>query len=1394
MHSSVGGKSVSGKSVPETNHDSNSSEVSSSSDVPERSNNDDFDDDIFDSGQKLKRVEGSSNSSDVEDDLEDEGTIDEIKRRQKEKTYHKTDDFVVGDNNEVLEQTVHEVSAASIGKLSSETLQSAFSVFKTTNTNFLNVVEPTRFTITDEVQKAQPREEQLEDRFERKCYQCEIQLNIMKHLRNWIFEEKFKSRVSALNDDQSVNKAEVKKQMKILSQILNEMFIPSNDDSPSHELVSTPQYIIKYKSDIYKSSSIYTDDDIYMILQASKKYAWIYDKFQNVNRPVMNYYKERSDEFDKNILEFITNTIETIYSLAPISDLERFLGIVNPNSPFSKQKSLFGGLISEFLLSPEALAYKIDFGESSIDPQEPVKEPDARFLQFLENNDDIRETFEKEIRESVEFEKFSKNKEDPPTEAEIYEYINKEMINILRQRVISFASKELANNPILLCCLREQIADQLVVNTTPTERGEESPSLLPYGKYGPVKRIKNKIIASFANTDLWLLIDEAKQKGLLNVKIDYKLGIQNFLNKVKQYYLSQYGSQWDEIRSSILEQAFKESIWPQLNAETENDLKQKAADAVRDDVLSKLFAKLTQPPYTKGNNPLKGVSILSLCYHPDYPKEVGVVFVNPDGNVENHFSVHSDLLRNRKRYHLGMDKSNFTPTEKNEVEAKQKIIDNISTSNFDVVVICATCSRARDLYIAVDDCIENSSHRVPIIFAPSDAALVYAKSNVSNEEKRDLSQHSDVSDLVIIAASTARRVQNPISELTRLWTESENFLAKMPLHPFQSLYTDNKEGGPIHEACELACLKAVAIGGVDVSKLHSRHHRGSLQFIPGFGPNIANFVLNKFISRSESQIHRRINLQFELSGKKIYKNSIGFLRFPNKTKGSSYKLNLDGTMIHPDDYDKANDLVRYFLRNQNGLHILSPDSDVTDDVITNFYAQHTQINPNELSTFTSTDFNQHCQNTGDYLLEFIANELSIGPFESYRFNIPSNADQYQYSSIHDEFRIVNPSLKRFYDVKDEILRQRSDKTNYYTPMSESELFDSFITEPTIKENSISEFRIIKPLDPNGYSFLVKSVAADISGVALDQHTAFNGKKYEEIRLNTHLGVILQIDKTKMELKVSFNPSDLENASTFQRNNVDPNFDIDGEIKAEKKRRSNEEKKPHKYNARSIDNENFRNLTPSEAEAEILKMEVGKHLFRPSTKGNDRLILLIRFPAQSYGIYEIIERQKKNALALGQKLSIEEEEFEDLDDILWSFVAPIRENIEKVTNHRKWEEDKDEAETMIFNERKANPKLIPYRITSDRDNHGCVSFTWLGPSKLYREPIRITNKDFKFRHANYPSIDRIINAWKESGCKEPSGNDLNQYTFRRFLTDAEEQAAKENEEKKNETIKNFGSRY
>ena len=128
------------------------------------------------------------------------------------------------------------------------------------------------------------------------------------------------------------------------------------------------------------------------------------------------------------------------------------------------------------------------------------------------------------------------------------------------------------------------------------------------------------------------------------------------------------------------------------------------------------------------------------------------------------------------------------------------------------------------------------------------------------------------------------------------------------------------------------------------------------------------------------------------------------------------------------------------------------------------------------------------------------------------------------------------------------------------------------------------------------------------------------------------------------------------------------------------------------------------------------------------------------------------------LALGQKLSIEEEEFEDLDDILWSFVAPIRENIEKVTNHRKWEEDKDEAETMIFNERKANPKLIPYRITSDRDNHGCVSFTWLGPSKLYREPIRITNKDFKFRHANYPSIDRIINAWKESGCKEPSGND------------------------------------
>ena len=324
-------------------------------------------------------------------------------------------------------------------------------------------------------------------------------------------------------------------------------------------------------------------------------------------------------------------------------------------------------------------------------------------------------------------------------------------------------------------------------------------------------------------------------------------------------------------------------------------------------------------------------------------------------------------------------------------------------------------------------------------------------------------------------------------------------------------------------------------------------------------------IINKFTSTTDkSSIRSRTSLEKNMFFcQHISDNSISFFRFPGqirkaketrKDDGDQHQGNaskeklLNGTMIDPKEYQIACDMIKYFAK-------YDIDEEIDENKIRQFFMNpHHEIQLSKLADFMNSDYYSSRNMLCHHLIMFIAKELNIGPFETLRFKKKKiGSDQYKplLSSQYDR------SLIKFNSNARSIIESRPD--NFYCPMTDVELFDSLISDPSIKEHSVSEFRIVK-YNQNDNSCLAKTQNSDVDAVATDQFSAFSeDKDLMHIKEKVFRGAILQIDKAQMKLVVSFNPSDLEGMKTFDRLTpyIDNNFDFQGEADAQRKRKEAE---------------------------------------------------------------------------------------------------------------------------------------------------------------------------------------------------------------------------------------------
>jgi len=1108
----------------------------------------------------------------------------------------------------------------------------------------------------------------------------------------------------------------------------------------------TPQYIISFCRSVY-CNSCFNDDDIFMIMKFAKDFGTIVDSRQHIIGSIESYIMDEM-EYPPNLQKYTLRSIlASAIEATTLEDIHYYYllqyspDITNSNAMFRKRRDQFGSFVKEFLLDPMQFALVlVPNSDYNVDVPEPKDSVEDRI-------DDLY--------------RMVNDKEPSKQECALFE-----------DQIITYAAKELEIHPSFRKVARELIMQDIYVSTKPTERGRTSDLLKPLAKYGKVKRLKNKPILSFYETDLWLLIDQARNQGFIEVSIDYRPPdqIDGFIKMVSKKYQLLYNSSWDVLRGKVIDYTIRNYTWPQVLNEVEKLLMAKASEFVCAEVEVMMYNHLMATPYcfiddvTKAHKPQ---SVFGFHYSED-DKMVYIVYVNEKGNVTEYCTLSNAVFRYSKEYfsreinweqliNVKMDPN--TPTDlvtciKGLLELKD-IVSRIAKTNTDgLVTLAYTSSHVKSASLTkimfhVFKSIENIQ-RIYTLFIPFDTAIIYAHSECSETETRELSRKNGVPPPgILIAASAVRRLQNPLSEITRLWTSHKNHLLHWSLHPYQNLFIGTSENiGPIHDSIERACLKAVGKIGIDFfSLVSSHHHRGALQFIPGLGPKAADYIIKLVAQKSQTQIRARNQFGFDfrvLDYQHIKKNSFPFIRFPYPPDSKNVDQSvMDGLIIPLEFNDIASQLMKNYIEEDNVNEV-------------EFFFEHLDDPDFDKKMSAAIDRFMSISNIDDkQLLEFIGKEIENGPFSSLRIL----TKKLSYSDIQFEYSLPNP-LELFEETRKQVLRDRRCPYNCYPY---DQIFRSMF--PLYQDAFIKGMIITVDSRPSDYTDMPPRISHP-SGIYIRSDGYFKsnslGKKNEpETKPEC---VIYEVYPQHLTLIVTTHHSHFEkfNDYKYHLSKVEPDFDFDGESKERAKENDKEKLSKLKVvNPRDINHPLFRNINRSEAEAELSSKDIGAFLYRPSSKGDNVITLQMKFPFGTYAHYSIEERRvagvNRTELVIKEPVNNEKNQkgeltFSDLEEIRWRFASKIQLLLRNIIKHYKWVEDPSTAESIIMSEMQGQSNQVPYRFTSSIDTVCTILLMWY-PGTLIKEKIVLFEDKYYYQGMSYKTPESIIQYFKVNGYKQ-----------------------------------------
>ncbi|KQK05622.1 transcription elongation factor SPT6-like isoform X2 [Brachypodium distachyon] len=876
------------------------------------------------------------------------------------------------------------------------------------------------------------------------------------------------------------------------------------------------------------------------------------------------------------------------------------------------------------------------------------------------------------------------------------------------------AAVEIGCEPIVRKHIRSIFMNKAVVSTSPTPEGNLI--IDAYHQLSGFKWLEEKPLNKFVDAQ-WLLIQKAEEEKLLKVTIELPEGAKKeLIAEARENYLSDCVSKsaqlWDEQRKMILDDAFLTFLLPSMVKESRSLLTAKAKSYLHMEYGKQLWDKVSVAPWKKKDADKKDADIdmddeselrvMACCWGPGKPATT-FVMLDSSGELVDVLYAGSISIR-----------SQGVSEQQRKKNDQQRVLKFMTDHSPHVVCVGASNLNCRqlkdDIYEVIFKIVEDHPRDVnpqmenfSIVYGDESVPRLYENSRISSD------QLPGQSAIVKRAVALGRYLQNPLAMVATLCGPGKEILS-WKLHPLEHFLTPDEK----YEIVEQVMVDATNQIGFDVNLAASHEwHFSTLQFVAGLGPRKAS-ALQKELVR-EGSIFSRKELVKPL-GRKVFMNASGFLRVRRSGAAAASAQIIDlleDTRIHPESYALAKNLAKD-VRSEDSNEVNEMDDDEQEMAI-----EHVRERPTLLRNLKIPEYME---------------------------------------SISEEFR----KRQTLVDIKMELLSGFSDwRTPYAEPSPDEEFWLlSGETEDNISDGrtvqvtvrNIQENRIICTFD--------SGLKAIVMGDNYSDDVAFDAESLQLHEGDVLTGKIKNVNKNRFIVYLTCKESDMKRRP-FTRNNHDP-FNHEKHIVPNKDDKARKEKELAKklFKPRMIVHPHFQNLTAEEAMQFLGDKEPGEKVIRPSLKGPSFLTLTLKIFDGVFAHKEITESGKDHKditslLRLGKTLTIGNESFEDLDEVIDRYVDPLVGNLKSMLSYRKFRKGlKGEVDDALRAEKAENPMRIVYCFGISHEHPGTFVLSYIRSTNPHHEYVGLFPKGFRFRKRDFDSIDRLVSYFQKHIDKPP----------------------------------------
>ncbi|KAL6271298.1 hypothetical protein ACE6H2_028209 [Prunus campanulata] len=861
---------------------------------------------------------------------------------------------------------------------------------------------------------------------------------------------------------------------------------------------------------------------------------------------------------------------------------------------------------------------------------------------------------------------------------------------------------EISCEPCVRKYVRNNYLDSIEVSTSPTPDGNIA--IDGSHQFAGVKWLQRKPLNRFEGAQ-WLLIQKAEEEKLLEVTLKLP---EDRLNKLisdfNEYYLSDGVSKsaqvWNEQRKLILQDAIFNFLLPAIEKEARSLLTSRAKNWLRVEYGKVLWNKVSVGPYHRKENDSSSDGeaaprVMACCWGPGKPATT-FVMLDSSGEVVDvlyagSFTLHSHDVNDQK-------------LKKNDEERVLKFM--IDHQPLVAILGCVnlSCTRLKE---AIHEIYNKMivEHPRDVGYDMDDLSIVYGDESLARlyENSRISSDQLHVqSGIVKRAVALGRYHQNPLAMVATLCGPGREILS-WKLNAFEHFLTPDEK----YAIVEQVMVDVTNQVGLDVNLAASHEWLfAPLQFISGLGPRKAA-SLQRSLVRSGAIFSRKDFLTEQGLGLKVFVNASGFLRV--RRSGLAASSNqfidlLDDTRIHPtESYGRAQELAKDVYDQEVGN---DNDEDAMEMAIEHVRGHPKYLKGLDIESYAKSKKHEDKENT----LWDIKRELIHG-FQDWR-------KKYEEPSQDEEFYMISGE-------------------------TEDTLAVGRIVQATVRRVHAEQAQL--------------ALESGLTGMLLkeDYHPG-DWRAVSDLSDRLHVGDILtckikSVQKNWYRVLLVCSESEIRNDCSQNIQNLDTYYHKDWRSLQSEPEKSQKGKHLAKKNfkPRMIVHPRFQNIYADEAMELLSSKDAGESIFRPSSRGPSHLTLTLKVYDGVYAHKDIVEGGKEpkditSLLRIGKTLTIGEDTFEDLDEVMDRYVDPLVAHLKAMLNYRKFRRGtKAKVDELLWLEKLEYPMRIAYCFGISHEHPGTIILTYIRSANPHHEYVGVYPKGFKFRKRMFEDIDRLV---------------------------------------------------